>query len=119
MDDLQFDILTLIPSHFSSFRDVLSFSLVCKKWYEATLSCSEINAPIFIVNDNIHWKFNLTHVILDKYDILNLDLKYIVQRLDQNQKSFSLRTINFANCYQKTDDDVKYFFGKMSRTSVC
>ena len=102
MDNLLFDILTLIPSHFLSFPDVLSFSLVCKKWYDATLLCSEINAPVVIHDNNIHWKLNLTHIILNKKDHWSeKNLEYIEQQL---RISSSLKIINFSRGHNLTDE---------------
>ena len=63
---LPFDILTLIPSHFLSMCDVLSFSLVCKSWHDALL-CSEINIPVTISKKNKSYCCNLNlnvHCIL-------------------------------------------------------
>ena len=75
MNNLPFDILTLIPTHLSSIHDVLSFSLVCKIWHEAIL-CSEINAPMCFGNKHCHWNLHLTHIVFrpkkqEEIDIMN------------------------------------------------
>ena len=97
---LPFDILTLIPSHFLSIRDVTSFSLVCKKWHEAIL-CSEINVPVIIKNKDCNWNLHLSNVTLEW---TTDDIKYIVKEIKQNDltnRAFS--TIKRLRMYIKSD----------------
>ena len=85
--DLTFDILTLIPPYFSSIRDVMSFSLVCKNWHEALL-LSVTNAPMIISNRYCHWNLHITHIIFN-------NLNYIIQQISQNDKRYAIKIIEF------------------------
>ena len=94
MDNLPFDILTLIPSYFLSIRDVASFSLVCKFWHE-TVMCSEIDAPAIINHTTWRSNLNLTHIVLRsnlKYFVFDQSVKwtkkemhYITQQISKHR----------------------------------
>ena len=112
--DLPFDILTLIPSYLTLMRDVLSFSLVCKIWYDA-LSHSNISIPVTINNTKCFWNLNLTHIILNPYiNWSHNKLKKFIQRIKQKQAS-KIISLDISDIDDVSDEIIKCFMEKCSK----
>ena len=118
-DDLSLDVLSLIPTYFDSIYDVLSFSLVCKKWYDAFTLCSKITAPVLILikNDtdvNTFSKirlnrWNLTTIKVrnkvtgerwERENTFSICIKHIAEQIGKSQ---SITKVDLSGCKYVTD----------------
>ena len=101
--DVPFDVLTLVPSHFSSISDVKSFALTCKTWHDATLLCPKINArvKIALININEYHNFccgwNLTCICVVFFNVMPYHSNVMAHKsiVQQIGKKTSLETLIF------------------------